>query len=79
VTPDGKRYGGAGAINLAVSVALGTPLPMRVYSVPGVRRLQEASYRWVARNRRRLPGETPYCKRLPAECGWRVAEGPAAP
>lgn len=69
VTPDSKRYPGAAAINLAISVALGTPLPMLFYSAPGVKRVQDAVYGWVARNRGRLPGDTPYCRQHPDECG----------
>src|SRR5512139_1593796 len=39
---DGARYHGAEAVNAAVSAALGTRLPLRVYRLPGMRRVQEA-------------------------------------
>jgi predicted DCC family thiol-disulfide oxidoreductase YuxK len=68
VTQDSRRYPGAAAINLALSVALGTSLPMLFYSVPGVKRVQDAAYDWVARNRGRFPGDTPYCTQHPEEC-----------
>jgi predicted DCC family thiol-disulfide oxidoreductase YuxK len=61
-------YRGAAAINLAVSVALGTALPYRVYALPGVWRLQDLAYDWVAANRGRLPADTPYCTQYPEEC-----------
>lgn len=66
--PGRARYRGAGAINLAVAVALGTLLPIWFYAIPGVRRLQDAVYAWVARNRHRIPGDTPYCEQHPERC-----------
>lgn len=68
ITPDRKRYPGAAAINMALAVALGTRLPLRLYAVPGVKQLQEAAYAWIARNRHRLPGDTPHCRQHPDEC-----------
>lgn len=44
VTLDSNRYMGAAAINLALSVALGTALPVRFYSAPGIKQLQDAVY-----------------------------------
>lgn len=64
----GAVYGGAEAINAALSVALGTRLPLRFYRLPGVRSLQEATYRWVATHRYRFPGTTPYCESHPVAC-----------
>jgi predicted DCC family thiol-disulfide oxidoreductase YuxK len=37
VTPEGRRYRGAGAVNLAVAVALGTNLPYAFYRLPLVK------------------------------------------
>lgn len=68
VTAEPGPYRGAAAINLAVSVALGTSLPYRFYMLPGVRRLQDRAYDWVAANRGRLPTETPHCRQYPEEC-----------
>ena len=64
----GEVYGGAEAANAAVSAALGIRLPLLVYRVPGMRSLQEALYRWVADNRYRFPGTTPYCESHPVAC-----------
>jgi predicted DCC family thiol-disulfide oxidoreductase YuxK len=64
----GAVYGGAEAINAALSVALGTTLPLRLYWIPGVRGLQELTYRWVATHRYRFRGTTPYCESHPVAC-----------
>ncbi len=63
-----RRYRGAGAINASLAVALGIRLPLSLYGLPGVGRLQERLYDLVAANRHRLPGDVPYCKRRPEEC-----------
>jgi predicted DCC family thiol-disulfide oxidoreductase YuxK len=64
----GAVYAGAEAINAALSAALGTRLPLRIYRLPGIRRLQEAVYRWVATHRYRFRGTTPYCESHPVAC-----------
>jgi predicted DCC family thiol-disulfide oxidoreductase YuxK len=64
----GAVYEGAEAANAAVSVALGTRLPILVYRAPGIRHLQDAVYRWVANHRYRFPGKTPYCESHPVAC-----------
>ncbi len=66
---DGSRCSGAAAVNAALSAALGTRLPARFYRLPGVRAVQDAVYRWVAANRHRLPGATPWCTAHPDSCG----------
>lgn len=70
ITSDGGRHRGAAAINAALAAALGTRLPLRVYGLPGMRRLQDAVYVWVSRNRRRFRGVTPWCQANPQECSW---------
>ena len=65
-----ERLRGAEAVNAAVGAALGTRAPLAVYRLPGMRRLQDAVYAWVARNRRRFRGVTPWCVAHPeAGCG----------
>jgi predicted DCC family thiol-disulfide oxidoreductase YuxK len=73
IAPDGRRFGGAAAINMALAVALGVPLPMLFYVLPGMQQLQDVTYTLVARNRSKLPGVTPYCVAHPAACGLAVA------
>jgi predicted DCC family thiol-disulfide oxidoreductase YuxK len=65
---NGARYSGAHAANAALSAAVGTSLPLRVYRMPGMRQLQDAVYRWVAANRHRLPGTRPWCQSHPHGC-----------
>lgn len=59
--PDGTRYRGAAAIWGAIAVALPLlgDLALALYHLPGVRNLQDAVYRWIARNRGRFPGDPP--------------------
>lgn len=64
----GAVYSGAEAANAAFSAAIGTRVPLRLYRIPGVRYIEDAIYRWVAANRYRLPGTTPYCQSHPAAC-----------
>jgi predicted DCC family thiol-disulfide oxidoreductase YuxK len=65
---DGSRCRGAEAANAALSAALGTAVPLRVYRIPGMRQVQDAVYRWVSANRHRLPGTTPWCTEHPDSC-----------
>jgi predicted DCC family thiol-disulfide oxidoreductase YuxK len=64
----GAVYGGAEALNAALSVALGTRLPLRIYRIPGIRFIQNSVYRWVANHRYRFLGTTPYCESHPVAC-----------
>jgi predicted DCC family thiol-disulfide oxidoreductase YuxK len=68
IAPDGRRYRAAEAVNAAVAVALGTAAPLLLYSLPGIKQLQDLVYSQVASNRDRLPGDRPYCAQQPAEC-----------
>ena len=64
----GTVYSGAEAANAAVSAAVGTRIPLAIYRIPGMRFVEEAIYRWVAANRYRFPGTTPYCESNPSGC-----------
>ena len=68
VTPEGHRYRGAEAVNLAMAVALGARLPCALYRLPGIKRVQDRAYDWIAANRNRLPGDEPHCSQHPLEC-----------
>ena len=68
ISPDGRRYRGAEAINATLAVILRTRLPVWIYRLPGVRQVQDAVYSWVSRNRSRLPGDQPYCEQHPERC-----------
>lgn len=63
---DGRQVEGAEAVSAALAVALRTELPSRLYRrTSGV---QQRLYQWVAANRHRLPGVTPWCARYPDDC-----------
>lgn len=64
----GEVFAGAKAVNAAVSTALGTRLPLRIYALPGLGPVQERVYRWVATHRYRFRGVTPLCESAPGEC-----------
>ncbi len=68
VSSDGRRYRSAGAVNVSLAVAIGTTLPLLVYALPGLRRLEDLAYDLIATNRNKLPGVEPYCKQYPEEC-----------
>lgn len=61
-------YRGAAAINRALDVAFGTRLFLPLYRVPGIRWAQDRAYRWIAENRFRLRGVTPWCRSHPEDC-----------
>ncbi|HEY1841426.1 MAG TPA: DUF393 domain-containing protein [Mycobacterium sp.] len=64
----GAVYSAAEAANAAFSAAVGTRIPLVIYRIPGIRFIEEAVYQWVAANRHRFPGTTPYCESHPAAC-----------
>ncbi|HEY9304120.1 MAG TPA: DUF393 domain-containing protein [Mycobacterium sp.] len=64
----GAVYSGAKAANAALSAAIGTRIPLGIYRIPGIGFIEEAIYRWVATNRYRFPGTTPYCQSHPSAC-----------
>jgi predicted DCC family thiol-disulfide oxidoreductase YuxK len=66
--PSGAVYSGAEAANAAFSAAIGTRIPLAICRIPGIRSVEEAIYRWVAANRYRFPGTTPYCESHPSAC-----------
>ena len=65
---DGERYRGAEAINVVISGAIGTRIPHTLYKLPLIGDLQDLAYGWIAANRRRLPGDKPYCSQYPSNC-----------
>jgi predicted DCC family thiol-disulfide oxidoreductase YuxK len=64
----GAVWAGAHAMNAALATALGTPLPLWIYRLPGIGALQDAIYRWVAAHRYRFRGATPLCEAQPERC-----------
>lgn len=68
IGPDGGRYQGAEAVNAVVAAALGVTVPLLLYSLPGMRQVQDFIYYLIASNRSRLPGDRSYCVQHPPEC-----------
>ena len=68
VSSDGERYRGAEAISVVISCAIGTRIPHTLYRLPLIGDLQDIVYGWIAANRRRLPGDKPYCSQYPGNC-----------
>lgn len=68
VAEDGTVTLGADAMLLMLAAMTGTNIPVRIGKLPVVRNLMRRSYSWVARNRRRFPGDTPWCRQHPEHC-----------
>ncbi|GGC72967.1 DUF393 domain-containing protein [Hoyosella rhizosphaerae] len=58
---DGTLTRGAAAVNAALTVATGSSIPARVYALPGMTRVQDVVYQWVADHRHWMPGGTKTC------------------
>jgi predicted DCC family thiol-disulfide oxidoreductase YuxK len=69
VGPGGKTWQGAAAIERILDVLPRGGAISWVFSIPGVRRLAERVYRWVARNRYRL-GCGEHCQYRPADLDY---------
>ncbi|CAG7619530.1 thiol-disulfide oxidoreductase DCC family protein [Leucobacter soli] len=67
--PAARSYRGAAAVSRALDTAFGLRLLLPLYRLPGVGWAEDLAYRWVAENRRRLPGATPWCETHPGDCG----------
>lgn len=76
ITDDGRREVGGQAATLIAAVLLQRRWPMTVGRWPGIRHALGFGYRWIARNRYRLPGDTPYCTAHPGACRaeWSASE-----
>lgn len=62
-------HSGAAAVNRVLDTAFGLRIFSAAYGVPGVTWLQDRAYRWVAVNRHRFRGVTPWCDAHPGDCG----------
>lgn len=72
LTDDGGRFRGARAIAAILDTAVGGRFFATFYRIPGIGRLQEAVYGWVAAHRYRLPGVSPWCTEHPQDCSAAV-------
>jgi len=71
VAEDGTTASGPDAVMLIISVLLNNRWPYRLGRIPGIRHALKFGYEWVADNRRKFPGETPWCEQHPEECNYR--------
>jgi predicted DCC family thiol-disulfide oxidoreductase YuxK len=60
--PDGRLTGGAAAVNDALRTVWWARPFAWLYRLPGIKQLEDALYRWVAKNRYRLPGSSAQCR-----------------
>lgn len=71
ISDDGTVAAGSDAAALIATALLNNKWPYRIGRWPGVRHVLSFGYRWVANNRRRFPGETPWCQQRPEDCNYR--------
>ena len=50
-----------------MAVATETALPLLVYTLLGIRQLEDLAYALIAANRSKHPGVEPHCKQYPEE------------
>ena len=64
----GVEVGGPRAVGMFLAIAWNSRLVLLPWRVPGVAWLLDRVYEWIARNRRRFPGQTPWCVAHPDAC-----------
>lgn len=74
IAEDGTVALGADAMLLMLAAMTGSNIPIHLGKLPGIRNLKRRSYSWVARNRRRFPGDTPWCMQHPEDCAAANAD-----
>ena len=62
VSAEGRLSGGAEAVNRTLQQIWWAWPFSWFYFVPGIRQLQDFVYRWVAKNRQKMPGSTDACE-----------------
>jgi predicted DCC family thiol-disulfide oxidoreductase YuxK len=72
VADGGVKVGGARAIALALAVGRQAQWPVLPWKVPGAPWLFDQIYAFVAANRHRIPGETPWCLEHVGDCTPRL-------
>ena len=79
IASDGRTAQGSDAAFLILAALWSNWWPWRLGTLPGIRQIGQNVYQLVARNRRRLPGDTPWCQQHPEDCDpARWYEGGAA-
>ncbi len=73
IAPDDQAEAGGQAAALVAAVLLQRRWPITLGRRRGVRHALAVGYRWVARNRHRFPGDTPFCTAHPGACDEQAA------
>jgi predicted DCC family thiol-disulfide oxidoreductase YuxK len=67
VAADGAVHSGELAVaHVLIDAGKGWAVIGRAIRLPGIRQISGVGYRWIARNRQRLPGGTPACSLDPS-------------
>jgi predicted DCC family thiol-disulfide oxidoreductase YuxK len=69
ISADGSNSQGAQAVSAVLDTIVGLPLFRILYQLPGISRIEDKVYGWVANHRQWFPGIRPYCQRPGALCG----------
>lgn len=59
---------GADAASLIFTAMIDNWWPWRIGRLPVIRQILSLGYRIIAKNRRRFPGDTPWCEQHPEDC-----------
>ena len=71
VADDGTIASGSDGAGLILTAMLNNRWPYRIMRWPGVRQIAMFGYDLVASNRRKLPGDKPWCQQHPEDCDHR--------
>lgn len=71
IADDGTIAKGSDAAMLILSAIINNWWPYRFGRLPGIQQIMQWVYNLVADNRRKFPGETPWCQQHPEECNYR--------
>ncbi len=68
---DGTVAHGSDAIALIFTAMLNNRWPYRIGRWPVIQQILSFGYGIIAKNRRKIPGEAPWCQQHPEDCNYR--------
>lgn len=71
IADDGTIAAGSDAVALVLTAVWSNRWPYRIGRWPIIRPILSFGYRYVAENRRKFPGEKPWCQQHPEDCNHR--------
>lgn len=71
IADDGTIASGSDAAALILTAMTNNHWPYRIGRWPVIRQVLSFGYRIVANNRRKIPGEKPWCHQHPEDCNYR--------